>query len=191
LPGSANPVPARPGAAITINLINGDPVSLNGLLLDGSGTGTVGIYITSGTSVQILNSVVRHFQYGIISNASANGSNLLIEDTVVSDNSITGIAVAPNIGITAEATLITANNNQNGVVSSSAVNMTVANSVISKNSNFGLSSGLGVTWLAKNVISGNGVGVAVGSGQVRSYGDNYIHDNGTPVGGSLTPVAMQ
>jgi hypothetical protein len=51
-----------PNAAITVSVTTSDPVSLNGLLLDGGGTGYFGIYITSGRSVQILNSVVRHFQ---------------------------------------------------------------------------------------------------------------------------------
>jgi hypothetical protein len=41
------------------------------------------------------------------------------------------------------------------------------------------------------VISGNTTGVYTGCGNVKSYGDNYINDNGTPVMGTLTPVGMQ
>jgi hypothetical protein len=44
-----------PGAAITVSVTTSDPVSLNGLLIDGAGTGQYGIHITSGPSVQILN----------------------------------------------------------------------------------------------------------------------------------------
>jgi hypothetical protein len=40
------------------------------------------------------------------------------------------------------------------------------------------------------VISGNLVGVFVFA-PVKSYGDNYIGDNTTPVVGSLTPVTTQ
>jgi hypothetical protein len=181
--GISQPASCGSCAAITINLINGDPVSLNGLLLDGSGTGTYGINITRGTSVQILNSVVRHFQYGILDNTSTTGSNLLIEDTIVSDNSITGIGIAPSGG-TVKATLnrITANNNQFGVRTSDYT--TIANSVLSNNSFSGLKSEVsGVTWLAKNVISGNNIGVSVFAGAVKSYGDNYIND---PVSGGGT-----
>jgi hypothetical protein len=44
--------------------------------------------------VQIFNSVVRHFRFGIIDETST-GSNLLIEDTVASDYITTGIVVDP------------------------------------------------------------------------------------------------
>jgi hypothetical protein len=176
-------------AAITITVTTSDPVTLNGLLIDGAGTGNFGINIKSGPSVQILNSVVRHFQFGIIYAGSTNGSNLLIEDTIASDNQATGIVVNPS-GINAKATLnrITANNNTSGVVNIG--NAMIANSVMSNNSNTGLQSSGGITWLAKTVISGNATGVNVG-GTVNSYGDNYINANTTPVVGSLTPVSTQ
>jgi hypothetical protein len=73
-----------------------DPVTLNGLLIDGAGTGLVGIYFPSGPSLQILNSIVRHFQFGIYDAAITSGGNLLIEDTVASDNSVIGITVNPS-----------------------------------------------------------------------------------------------
>jgi hypothetical protein len=176
-------------AAITVSVTTSDPVSLNGLLLDGAGTGETGIFISSGPSVQILSSVVRHFLFGVFNGTTVNGSKLLIEDTVASDNMNTGIDIAPNVG-TAKATLnrITANNNASGVVTNGS-DTTIANSVMSNNSNVGLNAG-GVTWLSKSVISGNGVGVVVG-GTVNSYGDNYIKDNPTPVTGTLTPVSTQ
>jgi Right handed beta helix region len=172
-------------AAITISVTTSDPVSLNGLLIDGGGTGNKGIYVTSGSSVQILNSVVRHFEFGIYYGTSTN-SNLLIEDTIASDN-LTGIAINPT-NVKATLARITANNNQYGVATNGN-NTTIANSVISNNSTIGLDAD-GVTWLAKTVISGNTVGVAV-VGTVKSYGDNYINDNTTPVSGSLSPVSIQ
>jgi hypothetical protein len=172
-------------AAIAINVITSDPVSLNGLLLEGAGTGGVGIYIASGPSVQIFNTVVRHFTNGIWDQTSTNGSNLLIEDTIASDNSTAGIAVNPGAG-TVKATLnrITANNNTLYGVAITGGITTIANSVLSNNSNTGLRNDAGVTWLAKTVISGNSAAVA---GTAKSYGDNYID---TPVGG-LTLVSTQ
>jgi Periplasmic copper-binding protein (NosD) len=178
-------------AAITIAVTTSDPVSINGLLLDGAGTGTTGIYVTSGQSVQILYSVVRHFQFGISDQTSTNGASLLVEDTVASDNVETGIHVNPT-GANLKVTLsrITANNNQFGVATADN-NTTIANSVMSNNSNSGLLTGSpSNTWFAKNVISGNTTGVHAG-GTVFSYGDNYINNNGTPVNGSLTPVMTQ
>jgi hypothetical protein len=184
-------------AAITVNITTGDPVSLNGLLIDGGGTGQYGIDITSarslGGSVQILNSVVRHFSVGIRYSTGGPGTYYLFEDTIASDNLQTGFAGVA-LGLSSYyATLnrITANNNGTGV-SSPFGNTTISNSVLSNNS-VGVQNNGGVTWLAKNVISGNGTGVNVGGvGGVLSYGDNYINNNTTPVsGGTLTLVGMQ
>jgi hypothetical protein len=174
-------------AAITISVTTSDPVTLNGLVLDGGGTGQVGILILSGPSVQILNSVIRQFRAAINDVTGVNGSTLLVEDTTASDNAV-GISV-DSLVVKATLNRITANNNSIGVNTNGI--MTIANSVMSNNAGGGVGS-FGLTWLAKNVISGNGIGVLVGGGTVNSYLDNYINNNGTPVsGGSLTPVGMQ
>jgi hypothetical protein len=177
-------------AAITISVTTSDPVTLNGLLLDGANTGRIGIYITSGPSVQILNSVVRHFAQGIFSTGTEM-SNLLIEDTITSDNQFVGIYVT---GATTQATLnrITANNNKVGV-DLDGLMLTIANSAITHNITYGLENDHGDIWLEKTVISGNGTGVLVSGGTaVNSYGDNDIKDNTIPVfGGSLTTVSTQ
>jgi hypothetical protein len=176
-------------AAITISVATSDPVALNGLLIDGGGSGKYGIYITSGASVQILNSVIRQFQYGIYDLTTSQKSNLLIEDTIASDNRADGILIAPRGGVNATLNRITANNNYVGVHISNK-NTTIANSVMSNNSDAGLQCG-GIAWLAKTVISGNGTGVYSRGGTVNSYGDNYINDNATSLVGSLTPVSTQ
>jgi hypothetical protein len=141
--------------------------------------------------VQVLNSVVRHFVFAIIDFTSTSGANLLVEDTIASDNSITGIAINPQGG-TVKATLnrITANNNQDGVAVASNNDTMIANSVLSNSSSRGVDCEAGTISLAKTVISGNTTGVFALS-IVKSYGDNYINDNGTPVNGSLSPVGMQ
>jgi hypothetical protein len=181
--------------AITISVTTSDPVTLNGLFLDGGGTGTYGILITSGLSVQIFNSVVRNFTNADIRDqTSINGTNLLIEDTIASDSPNEGIVIFPLGGGSVNATLsrVTANNNAVGILSGSSSNTTIANLVIS-NGGSGLQCNSGCTaWLAKTVISGNVSGVVTIGGIVNSYGDNYIRDNVTPVsGGSLTPVMTQ
>ena len=176
--------------AITISVTTSDPVLLNGLVIDGGGSGKYGIYITSGASVQICNSVIRQFQYGIYDLTTNQKSNLLIEDTIASDNRADGILIAPRGGgVNATLNRITANTNYVGVHISNR-NTTIANSVISNNSDAGLQCG-GTAWLAKTVISGNGTGVYSRGGTVNSYGDNYINDNATSVVGSLTPVSAQ
>jgi hypothetical protein len=101
-----------------------------------------------------------------------------------------GIVVIPSGSAKATLNRITANNNNTYGVANSGI-VTIANSVMS-NSAIGLyNNGSGTTWLPKTVISGNQAGVIVAAGTVKSYGDNYINDNGTPVTGSLTPVGMQ
>jgi hypothetical protein len=180
-------------AAIAIAVTTSDPVTLNGLLLDGGGTGTYGINIVGGQSVQILNSVIRHFQFGIRDITTTIGSNLLVEDTIASDNVKTGITLNPQGSGAIKATLsrITVNNSATGVYTTGN-DTTIANSVISNNGEGLLADVFSVTWLAKTVISGNQFGVLqCGIGTVKSYGDNYINDNGLPVSGSLTPVGMQ
>jgi Periplasmic copper-binding protein (NosD) len=177
-------------AAITIAVTTSDPVSLNGLLIDGGGSGKYGIYITSGPSVQILNSVVRQFLCGICDRTISPKSSLLIEDTIASDNRADGILIAPNRGsVDAAFNRITANNNYNGVHIDNR-NTTIANSVMSNNAEAGLQCP-GVVWLAKTVISGNRVGVYSSGGTVNSFGDNYITDNKISVLGSLTSVSAQ
>jgi hypothetical protein len=179
-------ITAASGNAITVNVTGPHPVTLNGLLLDGAGTGGVGIDVTSVGSIQILNSVVRHFAIGI--QVKNNTLDLLIEDTIVSENPSAGISAG---GTRATLNRITANNNSFGVFAT-GLSMTIANSVISNSLDTGLYDGSSTTvWLAKTVISGNPTGVAA-FGTVNSYGDNYIRDNGTPVAnGTLTSVGMQ
>jgi hypothetical protein len=181
-----------PNAAITISVTTSDPVSLNGLLLDGAGTGDIGIHITSGRSVQILNSVVRHFGEGIRHETTTNGANLLVEDTVMSDNTTAGIDVETMVPVKVVLSRITANNNGAGVELGGVNDTTIANSVLSNNGNTGVMASGGVVWLSKMVISGSMQGIFVTGSTVKSYGDNYIGDNATPVfGGSLTPVSTQ
>jgi hypothetical protein len=154
------------------SLLTGDPVTLDGLLLDGAGTGFCGVLITSGPSVQILNSVTRRFfQSGIIHNTSTNFNTLLIEDTIASDNLNIGFTIRPSGGsVNATLNRITAINSQTGVAGGVNSDTTIANSVISNNSSVGVQSE-GVIWLAKTVISGNGNGVNVLPGSTaNTYG---------------------
>jgi hypothetical protein len=102
-----------------------------------------------------------------------------------------GIFLQPSLPGKATLNRITANNNQFGVGITGSADAMIANSVISNNSSTGLGTAAGITSLAKAVISGNAIGVNVVAGTLKSYGDNYLNDNTTPVMGSLTPVGMQ
>jgi hypothetical protein len=140
-------------AAITISVTTGEPVTLNGLLLDGSGTGTYGINITSGPSVQILDCVIRHFVYGI---AQIAPGGLLVSNTRIF-NSQSGIWVGPAGNGVSKVVMsrIEANENATGVVidanglSGGYVDAVLADSVVSSNSTSGVA-----------VLNGNGVSLA-------------------------------
>jgi Periplasmic copper-binding protein (NosD) len=182
--------------AIYINATTSDAITLNGLLIDGEGTGANGIHISSAGSVQILNCVIRHFSAYGIDFFPSPPINLLVSDTVASDNSAAGISVLSEVypaALTATLNRVIANNNGAGVSvdNSQAV---IVNSVISNNG-----TGLSVqdtttVWLGKSTISGNGTGVSA-SGEfattINSYGNNAINGNTTNVSGSLTPASTR
>jgi hypothetical protein len=172
-------------AAITINAGASDAINLNGLLLDGAGTGFAGITVNTAGSVQILDCVVRHFGFGInLTNTSA--ADFLISDTVVSDNGELGVEIEPSTGISAMVTLshLTANHNLVGVWAIDGTVM-IANSVMSNNTNYGLLVTGSTVWLGRSVVSGNGVYGINNSATVNSYGDNDINGNKTDINGPL------
>ncbi len=179
--------------AITVSAGATDAITLNGLLIDGAGTGSLGINITLAGSVQIIDCVIRHFDFGIYYQPTNEPANFLVSNTIASDNVLNGIVIDPANGVpTTPVTLsrITANNNQFGVAIVAGYVM-IANSVLSNNSNTGLQSDGGTIWLAKSVISGNSNGVGA-DGTVNSYVDNDINGNTSDIiGGSLTPVSTR
>jgi hypothetical protein len=87
--------PGISGVAITINVPSTDAVNLSGLLIDGAGTGVVGIQFTGGASLTIENCVIRHVANDGIDFDPTGTSNLSISDSVISDNGLSGIAVGP------------------------------------------------------------------------------------------------
>jgi hypothetical protein len=182
--------------AITINAGTSDAITLNGLLIDGTDAGHDGILINSGASVQILNCVIRRFTgYGVDFFSSTNPTNLLIADTVVSDNSATAFELSPQNGNSATPvtlTRVTANNNANGVGVVSGTVM-IQNAILSNNVDNGLHAVGGTTWLGASAISGNndGVFVSAAGGTVYSYQNNDINGNTTDISGGMTAAAMR
>src|SRR5262245_18381483 len=84
------------GNGITINAGAGDKINLRGLLLDGVGTGSIGVLFNTGGSLNIQECLIRNFgNYGIVFQPGASSNNLTVYDTVVSDNAQNGINIAP------------------------------------------------------------------------------------------------
>ncbi len=132
-----------------------DVVSLRGLIIDGLGTGGVGIYwTTGGTALEIKNCVVRNFKsaafgFGIWFDKSGGGGKLMVTDTVVANNGTgttgAGIRIRPLSGGSAQVLLerVTAVNNVFGIAadgaeSTAGINMTVVDSTAHGNSQDGI-----------------------------------------------------
>jgi Periplasmic copper-binding protein (NosD) len=148
---------------ITIAAGANDRIHLQGLEIDGAGTGTNGIQFSSGASLTIQDSVIRGFANGI-NFQSTNPSNLSVEGTLIAGNG-TGIVFqssAAGIGALNDVQVV---NNGSGIVargaSSSAIaRMSVQNSIVANNDTVGLlSAGFSTISVAFTTIANNGVGV--------------------------------
>jgi hypothetical protein len=87
--------PGANGNAITINAVSGN-VTLRGLSLNGGGTiGSVGIQFNSGGSLNIQDSVIRNFTLNGIAFAPISSSQIFVSNTLVSDNGGNGNIIEP------------------------------------------------------------------------------------------------
>jgi hypothetical protein len=200
---------------ITINAAIGATILLNGLLLDGAGSGSEGITIDGAGSVQVVDCVIRHFGGTGLNYQPSNGTMLSVSNTIFADNGALGIQIAPGSGsptVVLDAVTLTNHGTAGIMVNGGVVAVTdsdvsnnatigfsvqagqamIKNSVLANNAN-GLSLAAGaIVWLARTAVYGNsGTGVNATAGTLSSYGDNDIGGNGTDVTGTLTPVSAQ
>jgi hypothetical protein len=101
------------GIGILINAGASDAVSLRGLTIEGAGSGVIGIQFNSGKSLTIENCVIRHVVNDGIEFDPNSASSLSISNSVVSDNGLSGIVVAPtgSGAVTAVFNRVEVNNN--------------------------------------------------------------------------------
>jgi hypothetical protein len=161
------------GNAITINAGGSDVINLRGLILDGAGTGAIGILFQAGATLNIQNSVIRRFSGTGIGFFPTASSKLFVSSTLVSDNGLAGILVAPTVsGITVTASLnrVEVDNNFYGVTADGRnatgfITVTVVDSVVVNNAGVGFISvttaGHAVTdvLLVRCVAVNNGTGI--------------------------------
>ena len=141
-------IAAQSGAtAITINAGATDKVNLRGLVIEGFGTGQIGIIFNTGASLNIQDSIIRNFTLNGIDFAPTAASQLNVSQTLVSDIGSAGSAVfiQPSGSGTAKAVLdhVVLDHGFDGLeVSGSAttgsVYVTIADSVISNYGNAGI-----------------------------------------------------
>ena len=91
---------------ITVAAGTGDVVFLQGLDFEGLGTGLSGVSFSSGKGLYVTECVIRGFTTNGINFApSTVNASLVVQNTIVADNSGGGILIAPTGGFTANALL--------------------------------------------------------------------------------------
>jgi hypothetical protein len=161
------------GGGITIDAGATDAVSLNGLLIDGSGVGGIGILFRSGKSLVVENCVIRNMLIdGLAFTAfAATPPTLSVSNSYFTD-SPTGLVIATSGSGAATASIDRSGfyNNRTGInvtgaSGTGALHVTVADSVASNNANFGFlvasaaGHSISTMTLTRVVSSGNDIGI--------------------------------
>src|SRR5262249_29933065 len=150
---------------ITISAGANDTVNLQGLDIDGAGSGLNGILFTSGASLTVSDSVIRGFTNGI-NFQSIGSSNLSVGSSLISNNAATGIMLqnmgsGSAVGILSDVQVV---NNGTGISalgtsSAATASLTVQNSVVVSNPTVGiLSAGYSTVTVVNSTVANNGVG---------------------------------
>jgi hypothetical protein len=201
-------------------------VVLRNLSISGGSTGLDGIRFLAGKALQVEHCVISGFGgngtnsdgIDVALTAQAFGNqNVKVTDTIISNNTGNGIR-ASNTG-TLSGVLVTVDSshldsNANGILTSTACTLQVANSYFVFNTDSGLDIGTGTfsvdvdasvfesnsngikaeastTRIGGCRISGNFNGINFLGGTVQSFGDNKVKGNysSDQLGGAVTPVS--
>jgi hypothetical protein len=201
------------GPGITVNAGVNDRVTIRGIQLTGVNQtvtpGTIGIRILGAKAVSIEDSVISNFgQQGVLDSRSAGTTRLYIRNSMISNNTGTGIALlATGLSVT-DIENTSSINNLFGVAAGTSNSVMIKRSVFSGNSNTGVETDAGAQMSVDlTSINGNGVGVqangtirlsnsdivnnttaVTGTGSAQTYGNNRIAGNGA-VGNALVAAS--
>jgi hypothetical protein len=190
---------------ITVNAGVNDKVTIRGIQITGvnqtATPGTIGVRILGGLAVSIEDSVISNFgQSGILDSRTAGHTKLFIRNSVISNNTGTGINLgATNLSfteienvssinnlfglaaITGNSALIRrsvfSGNSDTGIEADAGAQIDVNDSAISHNSNNGIQP-TGTIRLSNSDLTFNTTAVALGSTGGQTYGNNRIAGNG-------------
>ena len=185
------------GSGVTGIIINaaGINVTLRGLMINGTGAGITGIRIVAANRVHIQDCVVYGFTGGVaigIRDIRTTGGKLFITNTVVRDNAQSGVLVFPTSGSTAiqgflDNVRLEGNGNA-GLAASTGSRVTISNSLVAGNANFGLyansSPGTAELNAESCVVVGNGQGVFADTGSTVRISNLHVTNNSTGLGGT-------
>lgn len=206
--GTMGGVLASSTTGVLINTA-GANVVLRGISVNGGPptiTGIHGIRFLQGSSLTLQDVVVMNFN-----SASAGAGNgitfapstiaeLYMNDVTIVNNggssNSAGVLIAPTGAGIVTGTLNNVrliNNTGSGLSVSGASTITVANSTITGNVNFGIRtvSGSPVVRVGDTTITANGTGVSIAVGSVHTYGTNRLNANGTDGTFTLPAIGQQ
>jgi hypothetical protein len=144
---------------VIVNTPAGAEVLLEGLDIDGFGTGSHGVNIISNTKVTIQKSSIRNFSLNGVNLAGQAGARVVIIDSVIVGNNA-GVAI-------------------NGV--SGATNVAVVLRTLIDNNNFSVVVGNGGTvFMSASLLFGSLNDVILAGGTFTSFGNNAIQGTGNP-----------
>jgi hypothetical protein len=163
---------------IVINAAAGNVVNLSGLIIEGSGVGSIGIQFNTGKTLTIQNTFVRNLTTDGIRffPNQSTASSLVVKDTLVANVGITGIVIQPSGGgaVSTIFNRVESNNNANGIFldgefTAAAMTATATDCVAFGNSNVGFQMNSFVSpggrfMLVGSVASNNGTGIIAGGG---------------------------
>jgi hypothetical protein len=186
---------APPNGATAINVYAGSGnVTIEGVLLNGAGTtDTIGIFFSTGGTLQVLNCVIDNFQTGIQVEPVSGSNQIVIQDTKVANNTNAGIYVTPHDSASVTVTIdqVTADLNAYGMYidqspTTGTITAVINNSRVMNNTNTGIvlnaSSGLlptvnayitNTTIMSNNIGSGDDLTIAENV-DTRLSGDKII-----------------
>jgi hypothetical protein len=185
------------GNGITINAGSNDSVTLRGLTVDGSGTGSNGIVFNTGGKLTVDQCDLMNFVggtattgNGILMQPTSGSHTIAITNTTASNNGYTGVNFGPPSGSSATTGIVidrvSTNNNQHGILinnnnSSGAATATISNSIASFNTINGFAfANVTASLDASNASSNVGIsatGVFVGAAATLALGRSVLMNN--------------
>ena len=178
-------------------------VYLEGLDIDGAGTGLIGINFTSGASLHVKNSRIRNFNNGSghgINFATSRTAKLIVENTTISDTGSgaggAAIVVRPTAAVSATALIskVHAHRGNFGIVGdgtggTTGINITTRDTAANGFNNTAFlttTNGPGVGMMMQNDAATNsGTGVSASGGSTIRVGASIITGNGTSISGNV------
>jgi hypothetical protein len=200
---------------IIVNASTSSVVILRNLDLNGVGTGSSGILISGAGDVRIENCKIYGFAQGVFDNRSSG--RLAIKDSVISNNTQTGVivfnatasTVAANLdgvqmhangnsglavthGAAAVVSNSSATSNAHGFYADSSSVIDLQHSVAFANSGTGINAQTGASIrLSDTTVSNNGTGLSLMGGSILSYGTNRIFGNAAGNGPPSGTIPVQ